>query len=134
MLRTDQGTQSGMCLASVKVFIAKGAKSLRWHDVELECAFSQDSLSLAQRLFDVKSLFSALVIALNEVYGVTVEPKSDTSVHVHALAIVTRKKHEERDFKFKFSTKEAAQEWVDVLRHVLAGVPLGGSCCFGFAC
>ena len=44
---------------------------------------------------------SALVISLLDVYAVSTDADNDTVFRVHAIVSLSKKKHEEREFKFR---------------------------------
>ena len=67
-----------------------------------------------------------MVISLLEVYGVALSSKHAATFRVHALTAASRKRREEKNFKFKCDTPEDAAKWVDVLQRILARVPLDG--------
>ena len=68
-----------------------------------------------------------MVISLADVYGVHLSSKHSNVFYIRALPAISRKKREEKDFKFKCDTDEDAAAWVDVIAHVATGVPLGGT-------
>ena len=73
-------------------------------------------------------VYLALVIAVSDIYGAVVEPKNALCFRIFALPAISRKKREEQSFVFKCDAAEDAARWVDVIKHVVAGVPLSGRC------
>jgi hypothetical protein len=67
-----------------------------------------------------------MFISIADMYGAAVEPKNALCFRIFALPAISRKKREEQSFVFKCDTAEDAARWVDVIKHVVAGVPLSG--------
>ena len=67
---------------------------------------------------------AALVIAFEDVYGV--ELVSSLTFSLYALPLVSKSKRVEEVFEFFVAKEEDARKWVDLIRHILANVPLEG--------
>ncbi len=68
----------------------------------------------------------ALLISFDDVYGAAVDEKHLHVFRIFALVPVSAKKREEKQYAFKCTSIQIAAQAVDVIKHVLAGVPLQG--------
>ena len=67
------------------------------------------------------------MISFDDVYGAAVDEKRLHVFQIFALVPVSAKKREEKQFAFKCASMQIAAKAVDVIKHILAGVPLQGS-------
>jgi hypothetical protein len=73
---------------------------------------------------NVDVIYAALVISFEDVYGV--ELVSSLTFSLYALPLVSKSKRVEEVFEFFVAKEEDARKWVDLIRHILANVPLEG--------
>ncbi len=66
----------------------------------------------------------ALYVQMDDVYGVDVDAKVNSKFNVYSFPFVAKDKREPQTLSFTCQTPADAALWVDVIQHVLAGVPL----------
>ena len=66
------------------------------------------------------------MISFEDVYGAAVDEKHLHVFRIFALVPVSANKREEKQYTYKCTSVQIAAQAVDVIKHVLAGVPLQG--------